>query len=121
MDSPVILLTTFPDVDTARQIGTMLVERKLAACVNLLPGAESLYRWDGRTRSDSEILAVVKSTERAREALEMALIDAHPYDVPECLFIPVTHASRAYAGWILDCVEASPTTDSVAEHPDPVD
>ncbi|MFD0892501.1 divalent-cation tolerance protein CutA [Luteolibacter ambystomatis] len=95
-----IVLCTFPDPEQARQIGTALVETQLAACVNLLPGVESIYRWQGQIETSAEVLAVFKTTRGAFPAFEEALTDLHPYEVPEILALEPADASAAYAAWV---------------------
>jgi len=93
-----VVLCTFPDLDQARQIGAALVERQVAACVNLLPGVESIYRWQGKVESAGEVLAVFKTTRYAE--LEAALRERHPYEVPEILAVPVAAGLPAYLEWL---------------------
>lgn len=99
-----LVLCTFPDAAKARQIGTALVEKQYAACVNLLPGVESVYRWKGKVHSDSEVLAIIKTSTNALSELEAELIKLHPYDVPEIVAIAPTHASSEYTKWLLRSV-----------------
>jgi len=96
----VICLTTFPDSEKARQIGTIWVESQLAACLNLLPGAESIYRWEGKTESSSEILAIVKTTRSRLPALEASLRELHPYELPEFLIVSPEGGSAEYLAWV---------------------
>ena len=98
MDSPVVVFCTFPDAETARRIATELVERRLAACVNLLPGVESIYRWDGKTERANEVLGLIK-TARYTD-LEPALKELHPYDVPEIIALPVSAGLPDYLEWL---------------------
>ena len=95
-----IVLCTFPDCDQARQIGTALVEKQLAACVNLLPGVESIYRWDGKVETTAEVLAVFKTTRAAYPMFAAALAGMHPYEVPEILALEPAAAAEAYALWV---------------------
>lgn len=95
-----VVLATFPSEESARQIGTALVSRQLAACVNLVPGVRSIYRWDGRVQEDAEVLAVIKTTSRRFTALRDALVESHPYDVPEVLAIPVAAGFEGYLAWV---------------------
>ena len=99
-----IVLTTFPDLETARQIGTKLVEEQVAACVNLLPGAESIYRWQGVVDTAREIPAVIKTTRAGYARLEATLRDAHPYEVPEVLALSVADGSEPYLRWVAENV-----------------
>ena len=98
MENAVVVLCTFPDIDQARQIGAALVERQVAACVNLFPGVESIYRWEGKTERADEVLGIVKTTRYAD--LEAAILELHPYEVPEILALPVAAGSAAYLNWL---------------------
>lgn len=95
-----VVLCTFPDADRARQIGTVLVERQLAACVNILPSVESIYRWKGEVNRDGEALALIKTTADGYPALEAALVELHPYEVPEVIALEVAAGSAGYLGWV---------------------
>lgn len=99
-----VVLCTFPSIEQARQIGTVLVEKQLAACVNLLPGAESIYRWQEKIETSSEVLAVIKTTAARQPELFEALAALHPYEVPEIIALDPTAVSPAYAKWISDVV-----------------
>jgi periplasmic divalent cation tolerance protein len=95
---PVVVLCTFPDLDQARQIGAVLIETQVAACVNLLPSVESIYRWQGKVERAGEVLAVIKTTRYPD--LEAKIRELHPYDVPEILALPVVAGLEAYLGWM---------------------
>jgi periplasmic divalent cation tolerance protein len=105
MENAVVVLCTFPDLDQARQIGAALVERQVAACVNLLPGVESIYRWEGKVERASEVLAVIKTTRYAD--LEAAIRELHPYEVPEIIALPVVAGLPEYLKWLGDSCRAS--------------
>jgi periplasmic divalent cation tolerance protein len=96
----VICLTTFPDSEKARQIGTIWVESQLAACVNLLPGAESIYRWEGNTECSAEVLAIIKTTRARVGDLEASLGELHPYELPEFLILSPEGGSSGYLDWV---------------------
>ncbi|MDH4408764.1 MAG: divalent-cation tolerance protein CutA [Verrucomicrobiales bacterium] len=96
----VICLTTFPDSEKARQIGTVWVESQLAACVNLLAGAESIYRWEGNTERSAEVLAIVKTTRGRLPELEASLHELHPYELPEFLILSPEGGSSEYLVWV---------------------
>ena len=98
MENAVVVLCTLPDLDQARQIGAALVERQVAACVNLLPGVESIYRWEGKVERAGEVLALVKTTRYAD--LEAAIRELHPYQVPEIIALPVVAGLPAYLKWL---------------------
>lgn len=102
-----LVISTFPDTETARQIGTHLVEKQLAACVNLFPSpVESIYRWNGRTESASETLALIKTSRAAYPALESALAALHPYETPEIIALPVETGLPAYLAWVASSAPA---------------
>ena len=96
-----IVLCTFPDVALARQIGTVLVEMQLAACVNLIPGVESIYHWQGQLETSTEVLAIFKTSAAAWPAFQRALMDRHPYAVPEIVALEPSSVAPAYQAWLL--------------------
>jgi periplasmic divalent cation tolerance protein len=97
----VALLVTAPDEETGRRIARALVEERLAACVNVLPGVHSIYRWKGAVEEASEVMLVAK-TRAERAGLLAARVRAlHPYELPEVVALPVTDGSRAYLRWVI--------------------
>ncbi len=94
------MFSSFPDRETARQIGTMLVEKQLAACVTLLPGAESVYRWQGRVESAGEVFCVIKTVSERVAGLREVFSELHPYEVPEFIVVCPADVGEAYAAWI---------------------
>lgn len=101
-----VVFCTFPDMTRAREIGTALVESQLAACANLLPGAQSIYTWQGALEQAEEVLAIFKTTPAAWPRFEETLKSLHPYEVPEIIALRPEQASAAYARWVGDCVAA---------------
>ena len=98
-----LVISTFPDAETARQIGTQLVAKQLAACVNLLPSpVTSIYRWRGEIETADETLALFKTTRAAYPAFEKALAAAHPYEIPEILALPIDTGLQAYQAWVAE-------------------
>ena len=95
-----VVLCTCPDGDVARRLGGGLVESGLAACVNVLPQIRSIYRWQGETCDDPEVLMIIKTTQAAYPELGCWLGRNHPYDVPEVLALPVGSGSAAYLDWV---------------------
>ena len=95
-----LVLSTFPNMEAARQTATALVESQLAACVNLCPAVQSIYRWQGKVESAEEVLALIKTTRAAYPALEARLKTLHPYDVPEIIALPVERGLDAYLQWV---------------------
>lgn len=100
MENARVVLCTFPDLEQARQIGAALVERQVAACVNLLPGVESIYRWEGKIERAGEVLAVMKTTRYAD--LEAVIRELHPYEVPEILALEVAGGLPGYLHWLAE-------------------
>ena len=82
----------------------MLVESQLAACVNLIPGVESIYRWEGKVQHDAEVLAVMKTTSAGLPALEQRLKEAHPYDTPEIVALKPEAVESRYGAWVCAAV-----------------
>jgi periplasmic divalent cation tolerance protein len=101
MNDVLLIFCTFPSAAQARQIGTLLVERQLAACVNLIPGIESIYRWQGKVETASEVLAIFKTTAAAFPAFEKALTELHPYDVPEIIAVQPATVAETYTAWVI--------------------
>lgn len=98
--APYVVLCTVPDAATGDALARSLVEAKLAACVNRVPGLVSIYRWEGETREDREELLVVKTDEDRLSRVVAAIEAEHPYDCPEALAIPVAGGSLPYLNWI---------------------
>jgi periplasmic divalent cation tolerance protein len=101
----IIVLVTTPDIETGKRIGRRLVEGRLAACANILPGLTSIYTWDDKVNEDSEVLMLVKTRLRLFERLAEAVKAEHPYDVPEIIALPLEAGSQAYLDWIRDSTQ----------------
>lgn len=97
-----ICLTTCPDADSAGRIARALVEEHLAACVNILPGLRSLYRWQGRIEDSAEVLLLIKTRAERYPALEARLCELHPYELPELLAVEADKGLPAYLQWVAD-------------------
>jgi len=95
-----IILTTWPDAESARAATRKLVEEKLAACGNLVPGIESIYRWQGKIETSSEVLVIFKTTAARLAQLEERIRELHSYEVPEILAVPVRAGLPAYLRWV---------------------
>ena len=98
----IFVLTNLPDSDAAFNLAEALVSMRLAACVNVLSPATSFYRWEGRLETATEFPVLVKSTADRYAALERAIVERHPYDVPEIVSWPVGRGLPAYLRWIED-------------------
>ena len=95
-----LVLTNCPDEEVANTIALAVVEARLAACVNILPRVQSIYRWQGGVESATEIPLFIKSTATSYPALESIIRQHHPYDVPEIIALPVTQGLPAYLNWV---------------------
>ncbi len=95
-----LLLSACADAGTAERIAGTLVEEGLAACATLLPGARSVYRWQGRLERTDECVLLIKARADDYPALERRLLELHPYDIPELLALPVLAGNPAYLAWL---------------------
>ncbi|HVA55985.1 MAG TPA: divalent-cation tolerance protein CutA [Gammaproteobacteria bacterium] len=95
-----VVLCTCPDPKSAETIATTLVEERLAACVNLVPGLTSIYSWQGSLRREPECLLLIKTTAARFEALCSRLRVIHPFEVPEIIGLPISHGDPAYLQWL---------------------
>jgi periplasmic divalent cation tolerance protein len=95
-----VAFITAPDQEAAAGIARALVEEHLAACVNLLPGIRSVYRWEGAIEEDAEVLLVVKTRADRAAALVDRVVELHPYDVPEVVMLPAVGGSPTYLEWV---------------------
>jgi periplasmic divalent cation tolerance protein len=100
MTDKILVLTTAGSKDEARKIGRALVERLLAACVNIVPHVGSIYRWEGEVEEAEEWLLIVKTTQTAFERVRDAIQELHSYDVPECVGVSIDEGSVGYLSWI---------------------
>ncbi len=97
-----IVLSTFADAETARQAARALVEEKLAACANLVPQIESIYRWQGKVETSAEVLVIFKTTHGRYQQFEQRLRALHPYQVPEIVALPVACGFDPYLNWVVE-------------------
>jgi periplasmic divalent cation tolerance protein len=100
----VVALSTVGRAEDAERIGRELVERRLAACVNVVPGLTSIYRWKGAIESESECLLVIKTRRERIDDLKTALVSLHPYEVPELVVLPIEGGHAPYLAWIGESV-----------------
>ena len=98
-DALFVLVTT-PTAERAAELARALVEERLAACGNVIPGLRSIYRWQGKVEDEAEALLVLKTTRARFDALRDRVLALHPYDVPEVLALPVEAGSAAYLAWL---------------------
>lgn len=98
---PLVVLTTLGSPDDARKLVRSLVEAKLVACGNIVPGVVSVYRWEGAVQEEPEVLVVLKTTTARWDGLQEAVRQRHPYQVPELLALPAAHVAESYLAWLL--------------------
>ncbi len=99
-DAVRVVWCTAPDAEVAAEIGRSLVAERLAACVNVVPGLRSIYRWDGEIQDDAEVLLLVKTRADRVDELSSRVCALHPYDTPEVLALPTVGGSAPYLEWI---------------------
>jgi periplasmic divalent cation tolerance protein len=95
-----LILTNLPDGDSARAVARHLVSARLAACINILAPCRSVYRWDGRLEEAEEIPMLIKTNDECYAALEAAIREKHPYEVPEIVALPIDRGLPAYLAWL---------------------
>lgn len=96
----IVVFSTFPNAEVAATVARTLVDERLCACVNLVPAVRSIYRWQGSVADEPEVLAMIKTTDERRAALQARLVELHPYDVPEALAIPIAGGHADYLAWV---------------------
>lgn len=101
MDRPLLVYTTFPDVDTALAIGESLVRDGLIACINVLPGMRSVYAWKGAVESGEEAAGILKTRKGLQDRVHETLKDRHPYETPVIFFIEPSGADIATLDWLI--------------------
>lgn len=99
-----LILCTCPDAETADKLARVLINQKLAACVNILPGVRSVYEWQGEVETAQEHLLLIKSHQDRYAAIEAALQSLHPYQLPEIIAVAIERGSLDYLKWIDSCL-----------------
>jgi len=94
------VFVTAPDATVGADIARQLVATRLAACVNIVPGVHSVYRWEGAVREDTEAMLIIKTVAGRCDELAAKIQDLHPYDVPEVLVLAATGGAAAYIAWV---------------------
>ncbi len=104
-----VVLTNLPDADAAHALAAHLVEARLAACVNVLAPCRSVYRWQGAIEDAAEVPVAIKTTYGRYAALEAAIRERHPYELPEVVAVPVVRGLPAYVAWVAEeCAPPAP-------------
>jgi len=97
-----LALSTFPDIETARRIARQLVTENFAACANIIPAIESIYRWKEKIETSAETLVYFKLSEERQSSFQEKLRSLHPYEVPEIIFFPIASGLPEYLRWVVD-------------------
>jgi len=105
------IYTTLPDDNQAHEMGKVLVREGLAACVNIIPGMQSIYIWQGKLTHDEEVVLLAKTTPQLATALMKRMAALHPYTVPAILHLPVMDVHAPYLEWMRQAACAKPATD----------
>jgi len=105
--SALLVLTNLPDRAIAEKLAEALIRKRVAACVNILAPCRSVYRWKGAVQHDEEHPVLIKTTRERYAALEAAIREAHPYELPEIVAVPIERGLPAYLAWLAD--ETAPT------------
>ena len=106
MPENLLVITTLPDLDSAEALAATLVEAGLAACVNISAPVTSIYRWEGRMQRGTEVMLTIKTTGQRYQALESAIVEGHPYELPEVIAVPITEGLTDYLAWIEKCTRS---------------
>jgi periplasmic divalent cation tolerance protein len=107
-DKPVLIYSTFPSTESADRAGSGLVEGRLAACVNIIGGMTSVYRWEGRIERGSEAVMIIKTRASLADTVVARVKEQHPYTNPALLVVPVEGGSGDYLAWLMEETAAKP-------------
>jgi periplasmic divalent cation tolerance protein len=108
MTKLLLVMTSLPDMEAAKALARRLIDVNLAACVQLQPGVQSIYRWDGRVCEEQEVALLVKTTAAQWPAISAFIKQNHPYDVPEIIAQPIIHSDPDYARWVVAETRVAP-------------
>jgi len=100
MTEAIVILSTVPDAEKAAEIARALVEDHLAACVNIVPGLRSIYRWEGKLADDAEVLCIIKTARDRFDQVAARIKSLHPYSVPEVIALPIIKGFEPYLDWV---------------------
>jgi periplasmic divalent cation tolerance protein len=108
MTELLLVMTSLPDIEVAKALAKRLIDANLAACVQLKPGVQSIYQWEGRICEEQEVVLVAKTTAGRWTAISDYIKQNHPYDVPEIIAQPITHSHTNYAQWVITETTVAP-------------
>jgi periplasmic divalent cation tolerance protein len=108
MTELLLVMTSLPDMEVAKALAKRLIDVNLAACVQLQPSVQSIYRWEGRICEEQEVVLVAKTTAAQWHAISSFIKQNHPYDVPEIIAQPITHSDPDYARWVITETTVAP-------------
>lgn len=100
LDQAILVISNFPDRKSAEAMARVLVEERAAACVNVLPGVTSVYRWNGKMENAREVSVFIKTMSRNYARVERLVREHHPYELPEVVAVPIVHGLPAYLAWV---------------------
>jgi periplasmic divalent cation tolerance protein len=106
MTDYIMVFCTCPDENSAKAIASQLIQAKIAACVNLIPGVQSIYCWQGKIEQATEVQLLIKTKTRCFEQINQLIRSIHPYDTPEILATPIVDGDNQYLAWIDSTVTA---------------
>lgn len=102
MTETILVITNFPDKESASTLGQMLIDEQLAACVNIMSACTSIYRWQDMTETTDEIPVFIKTQQKHYKQVEELINSMHPYELPEVIIVPITGGLPAYLQWIIE-------------------
>src|SRR5262245_21520235 len=100
MTDAIVILSTVPDAEKAAEIARALVEERLVACVNIVPGLSSIYRWEGKLADDAEVICIIKTARDRFDQVAARIKALHPYSVPEVIALSVVKGFEPYLDWV---------------------
>lgn len=101
-----LILSTTSSLEEAEKIGKILVEKKLAACINIIPQITSIYEWEGEIQNDTEALMLIKTSKEKAEIVKEEILSLHSYTLPEIIFLDPTGSHKDYKNWVLKQVDS---------------
>jgi periplasmic divalent cation tolerance protein len=108
MTEILLVMTSLPDMEAAKALARRLIDANLAACVQLQPGVQSIYRWEGRICEEQEVVLVAKTTAAQWPAISVFIKQNHPYDIPEIIAQPIIHSDTDFARWVITETAVAP-------------